>query len=365
VEKERRTITEMYKKQISMSEWIENIKHKLTLEFRDEDNRKRDALDKMSSIIGLPYDKQVKMKATDIRDKTKVFTDFIQDHGEELCALRLIPKDPNMPKLRMRGFKAKDVVVKWFPEQKITCEDYQAEFVPHPEHDYWGTIFVVTDSGIFGEIIADGHHNLTQGFYHDNKPHLFTYDFNIWSIEPENNEALEEAKRIMTFIKVHDNDKKDALSKELGSEFANGYIKGYFETVTCEHGLWFVDYNKILGKAYNGFKPIKGEDGLGLASGVVGCPGKASGIARVIADPSDDFKEGEILVCDMTSPDFLPLMQKAAAIVTDRGGMLCHAAIVARELNKPCIVATGDATEKIMTGDRITVDADAGIVRKK
>jgi len=360
-QKEKRSITELYKKQISMSEWLESIQHRRTLDFRDEDNRKRDTLDKMSSITGLPYDKQVKMMATDIRDKTKVFTDFIRDHGEELCALRLIPNDPKLPKLRMRGFKAKDVVVNWFPEQKIRHEDYQAEFVPHPEHNYWGTIFVVTDSGIFGEIIADGHHNLTQGFYQDNKPLLFTYDFKQWSIDPESHEALEEVKKIIRHLKVTDKGKKKLLTKEVGCEFVGNYIKGYFETTTSEHGIWFVDYNRILGEAYNDFKPMKGKHGF--VNGIVGCPGIASGKARVVNDPSSDFNEGEILVCDMTSPDFLPLMQKAAAIVTDRGGMLCHAAIVARELKKPCIIATGNATEKIRTGDHITVDANTGVVR--
>ncbi|MGV8163119.1 MAG: PEP-utilizing enzyme [Candidatus Nanoarchaeia archaeon] len=98
----------------------------------------------------------------------------------------------------------------------------------------------------------------------------------------------------------------------------------------------------------------------------MGSKGVASGNARVIINTSsDEFIEGEILVCDMTSPDYLPLMQKAAAIVTDRGGILCHATIIARELKKPCIVATGDATEKIKTGDFVIVDADKGIVTRR
>lgn len=74
------------------------------------------------------------------------------------------------------------------------------------------------------------------------------------------------------------------------------------------------------------------------------------------------FQEGEILVSPMTIPDFLPAMKKAAAFVTDEGGILCHAAIVARELNKPCVVGTKFATQVLKDGDLITVDATNGII---
>ncbi|MBI5614473.1 hypothetical protein HY947_06105 [Candidatus Gottesmanbacteria bacterium] len=76
-----------------------------------------------------------------------------------------------------------------------------------------------------------------------------------------------------------------------------------------------------------------------------------------------DVKEGEIIVSPMTMPDFLPAMKKAAAIVTDEGGILCHAAIVARELKKPCIVGTQFATQIFKTGDYVEVDAFKGTIR--
>lgn len=74
------------------------------------------------------------------------------------------------------------------------------------------------------------------------------------------------------------------------------------------------------------------------------------------------LKEGEILVSPMTIPDFLPAMKKAAAFVTDEGGILCHAAIVAREMRKPCIVGTKFATKVFKDGDFVEVDANKGIV---
>ena len=66
----------------------------------------------------------------------------------------------------------------------------------------------------------------------------------------------------------------------------------------------------------------------------------------------------------MTTPDFVPLMQKSAAIVTDIGGLLSHAAIVSREFNIPCIVGTQYATKVFKDGDMVEVDADKGVVRK-
>jgi pyruvate,water dikinase len=66
----------------------------------------------------------------------------------------------------------------------------------------------------------------------------------------------------------------------------------------------------------------------------------------------------------MTNPDFLPIMEKASAIITDAGGMLCHAAIVARELKKPTIIGTSNATKVLKDGDLVEVDADSGSVKK-
>ncbi len=105
-----------------------------------------------------------------------------------------------------------------------------------------------------------------------------------------------------------------------------------------------------------------------VVKGSPASPGQVSGKAHVILDPSliDEFKQGEILVTEMTAPDWVPAMKKAKAIVTDSGGMTCHASIVSRELGIPCIVGTksrGDAaTTAIKTGDDITVDATHGVV---
>src|SRR5690606_14165950 len=87
-----------------------------------------------------------------------------------------------------------------------------------------------------------------------------------------------------------------------------------------------------------------------------------SGKANVIKDVKDIhlFKKGEVLVTDMTDPDWEPIMKIASAIVTNRGGRTCHAAIISRELGIPCVVGTSTATKDIQSGQQITVDCSSG-----
>jgi len=100
--------------------------------------------------------------------------------------------------------------------------------------------------------------------------------------------------------------------------------------------------------------------------GTVASPGKAKGRVRIVLREHhfNNFMTGEILITTMTRPEFIPLMMKAAAIVTDEGGLTSHASIIARELKKPCVVGTKYATQIFENGDLVEVDADKGIVRK-
>ena len=96
--------------------------------------------------------------------------------------------------------------------------------------------------------------------------------------------------------------------------------------------------------------------GLGAAPGV----GERAGARRSARSPTAaSSPTGDVLVTHMTAPDWVPLMRRAAAIVTDSGGMTCHAAIVSRELGIPCVVGTADATKMLRDGELVTVDADA------
>ena len=101
-----------------------------------------------------------------------------------------------------------------------------------------------------------------------------------------------------------------------------------------------------------------------LARGLAAAPGTASGKVRVLETPDEGNRllEGEILVAQMTNPDWLPTIRRAAALVTDTGGMTCHAAIVARELGVPCVVGTRTATRDLHDGTTVTVDGTHGRV---
>ncbi len=122
-----------------------------------------------------------------------------------------------------------------------------------------------------------------------------------------------------------------------------------------------------------GSQPIQKEDApmqerKVLIKGLPASPGRVSGKVRVIMDPADidQFQQGEILVTEMTAPDWVPAMKRALAIVTDSGGMTGHASIVSRELGIPCVVGSksrGDAATLILkTGMEVTVDATNGVV---
>lgn len=101
-----------------------------------------------------------------------------------------------------------------------------------------------------------------------------------------------------------------------------------------------------------------------LVRGLPAAPGSASGRVRVLRSPEEGNRlvDNEILVAPMTNPDWLPAIRRAAAVVTETGGMTCHAAIVARELRVPCVVGARDATTVLRDGQSVTVDGSRGTI---
>lgn len=356
-------LAELLKTQKSLTEWMEDIKHVDTNELRKEDNEKRERLRVLNEVIGLPFDKPTQFEATDLANKTPKLVSFLKERGDELCALRLIPKEVDLPKLRMRG-NTVSKTYEWFLEQKIDPTKYRADFMPHPSDYSWATIFIVNKHGIQGEIIYGGHHQLTQGFYDDQPPIIFNYDFKNWHLSKSNREALTYLKELVSMIKVGDKEKQNELKDKLSSTFSNDYVNGYFESTDSSLGTWYIDYSPILGKLYSDatISAHKKEDDVVI--GQTGSPGLAKGKVQIVpeSDLSKPFEKGSVLVCNVTTPDYVPIMQKAAAIVTDQGGILSHAAIVARELKIPCIVGTENATKLLKTGQLVTVDATNGKV---
>jgi pyruvate,water dikinase len=101
-----------------------------------------------------------------------------------------------------------------------------------------------------------------------------------------------------------------------------------------------------------------------LAKGLGASPGIAGGVVKIFSEDMcmDVIVEGDVMVTQMTTPDMVPAMTRAAAIVTDEGGMTCHAAIVARELGIPCVVGASDATKVLKEGMKVTVHGQMGVV---
>ncbi|MFC1663439.1 PEP-utilizing enzyme [Patescibacteria group bacterium] len=100
--------------------------------------------------------------------------------------------------------------------------------------------------------------------------------------------------------------------------------------------------------------------------GVVASRGRAAGVVRVIYSGNQlkKFKKGEILVVNNTTPEFVPAMKKAVAIITEQGGLTTHAAIISRELGVPCVIGVTSVTDILKSGDRVKVDANKGRVIK-
>jgi len=127
------------------------------------------------------------------------------------------------------------------------------------------------------------------------------------------------------------------------------------------------EYKTYIGKEVNKIEDILSpQKGAKIIKGSIAYKGISTGLVRLVIDPKKDgaaFRQGEILVTGMTRPEFLSVIKKAAAFITDAGGILSHAAIIARELKKPCVIGTHVATRLLKNGDLVEVDANKGIIR--
>jgi phosphohistidine swiveling domain-containing protein len=131
------------------------------------------------------------------------------------------------------------------------------------------------------------------------------------------------------------------------------------KNVTVLSGKEYQEYHELL-------KTHKQGDVVGEIEGMCASIGKVAGtvhICKTLAE-INNFKAGEILVTGMTRPEFVPAMRKAAAIVTDEGGITSHAAIISRELGVPCVIGTKIATRELKNGDFVEVNANHGVVKR-
>lgn len=173
-------------------------------------------------------------------------------------------------------------------------------------------------------------------------------------------------KEIMNILNnngVIDEKIKDTLeNRKIG--FAMIWINGRTKTVFGNESL---KLQNDIAKIYKTTDTEDNQTNENVITGNIANQGKVRGIARILKNYKDihNVEKGDIIVASMTTPDYVSAMEKAAGFITDEGGITCHAAILSREFNVPCIVGTVNATQKIKDGEIITLDAYQGKIFKE
>lgn len=331
-----------------------------------------------------------------------------QTRIEDLLKILLIPSESTY--IQRRSLAVMTLVDKIMKTSQTNLDKWQDQIMII-ETGYWWTPIGWMTKNIFNQSVirAEIKHFLSDPNFNKNFNHLKnlqkeTYDSKKEVLQQINNEDLNRLLEVYEEIaKLHDW-KKEAEARLLGMN-----EKFFLEIVRRNGNLSTTDldwltYEEVIEYLEDGKKDwvglvarrkatticyvdgeqmtmLEGEAATVLRDqlveqrenkkikkikGRVASVGQARGEAIVSDDPHflrENIREGQILVTAQTTPDFVPIMRKAAAIVTDEGGATCHAAIISRELKKPCIVGTKFATEMISTGDIIDVDADKGVVK--
>lgn len=360
----------LVKKEISLAEQLKKVGDKNADELKAEDHNRISRLERLAEVMKINIPQHMEFAFNEIINVSDNFGEYFQTNADIEHSVQLYPVDENLPKLRTRD--SLKGLVKWIKDQKIDYQKYKAVFKLRNQETGWSSVFVVNQKGVFGEMFKGTSFTLiTLGKYKDEiEPIRFVFDFDNWQLSIEDNEAQEHLEMIVDQLKVSNKDVQKKLDKELHAVFANDYLCGYFETVSAEDGPpVFKDYSRVLGEMYKDFEIKVGSDGHKsqdqILKGMSASPGNVKGKVRIIK-PEEIYQvklsADEVLVSETTNTEYLTLMKQAVAIVTDKGGILCHAAIVSRELEKPCVVATKEATSKLKDGDMVEVNADSGLV---
>ena len=342
---------------VGLSKWFEKVgvdARKLA----GEDVNKDHKLMFLNKTIGMPINHPTIFEITDVLAQTDEFRKFAEEYRERTFGLRLSPKGETGLVLRNKYTNVKDAV-EWIKSLDINFSEYKALFKEYAGECVCAAVFVVNEKGILGEALKDSLNYLITGSHTEAIP--FSFDFNSWKFAREDSFVEESVKAVIEFLKVNDHEKQQALREKLNATFANDYLQGYFEIIRLDTGeYWFIDYNRFLGKYYENISlDMKRE---GHINGHCASPGKVSGKVKILSSPEQEIN-GEIVVTELTTPNNLHQIRNAAAIITNKGGILSHAAIVCREIGKPCIVGTGNATEILQDGQEVEVDAESGTVR--
>lgn len=351
------------KKTPSITEWLSEINYNKIGAFRIEDSQKRDRLELLNKIIGLPYLKAYKFTPSEVLNQNSKFKKLLVKSGKNKFYFKLLPKNPKLPKLRTRD-KNLNECFQWLKKQKIDQEQYHIEIVPIDKDESLSAVFCVNKNGIWGEIIHGPIWSFSKGTY-KKRPTLFSFDFKNWTFSHKNELSENFLKECVKKIKIKKYSQIIKIKNEMPIEVTEEkYLQGYFECIERNKNILFVDYNRCLFKIIKKASTVVSQ-GINLFHGICLGPGKSTGQAVIIKDHSKkiDFPENSIIVCHTADFELLPYLKKSKGIITERGAILSHAAIVCRELKIPFVAHVKNATERIKNGQNIFIDADKGIVK--
>lgn len=232
-------------------------------------------------------------------------------------------------------------------ETKKKHDTWRATLTPHEQQvvDYFQTIIALRDR----------------------RKNFFCKGITIfWTVGEHLFDTVKIDRAFLPFVTMTELEKGREYLKSHSSEIAQR-VNG-FALMIDEYGneeSEYCDFELAKQQISSMFLKNHSSEAVTELKGQIGCKGLVTGTVRVIlnATRADHFKQGDILVAGMTRPEYVPLMKLAAGIITDEGGITCHAAIVSRELKIPCIIGTKVASKVLKDGDMVEVDADKGIVR--
>jgi phosphohistidine swiveling domain-containing protein len=338
------------------------------------------------------------------------FVDFVKRMFKEYESIANIKADiedwkritGTLPDLS--GQELKDALTQaWLRTEFAEFSLYGAEAVlteklsrlePEKRQEVWGAFTIPDDQTFLARIdnelaesqdaqaMANKYPWITDGYdgTHDNAKIYFQKRLVIVGNSVSNNDGLQEKRELLTKeLQLTDKEIDSlTLARQL-AEFMDERKAWMMQTRrlitepigTIEHGWQFnqgkaslIDANDTheLWQRYINFKSSSN-----AVSGIVASNGGRhfiNGEVVIMNSPTDNVEDGKIVVVPSTSPSYVPLMRKAKALVTDHGGMMSHAAIVAREFNLPCIVGTKHATKVLKDGDRVVLDLVKGDINK-
>jgi len=326
-------------------------------------NQEEDLLKLMEEFYSEEWKKNILEKNVDyIKQKYPEFYKKIQEHTKKYCWVYYVYTGPAYTEENFlefiknylkKGIKPKNKLIE-LKQRKENIENAKQEYIKRLQPDK----FNKTILNLGGKLVWA-------------KPRRKDYQsksyYHLEKLQKEIGKRLDLTLNEIRYAPLYV--LEDALIN--GTKANKEIIKEVYECHACipdENGEVITLHGKDAEEFYKNIEEAK-DDNIEQKSelkGVCACRGNAKGAVKIINQPKDmdKMRDGDILVSTATTPSIVLAMKKASAIITDEGGLTCHAAIVSRELNIPCVVGTKIATKVLKDGDLVEVDANNGVVKK-